>query len=91
MRIVRLAIWVCLVFVAIATPDSLFAQQPTPDEKVDQMWIDVGLRPQLVEDFNKMARPQDVARVDHPSMIEVLDDVADKARFAELMRRALGQ
>ncbi len=75
MRIVRQILWACLFFAAIAIPGSLLAQQPTPEEEVDQLWIDVGLRPQLVEDFNKMARPQDIARADHPSMIEVLDEV----------------
>jgi hypothetical protein len=75
MRIVRLIGWTCLLFMAMATPGTLHAQQPTPEERVDQLWIDVGLRPQLVEDFNKMARPQDIARADHPSMIEVLDEV----------------
>jgi len=75
MRIVRLVLWTCLVLIAMAAPAPLFAQQPTPEEAVDQLWIDVGLRPQLVEEFNKVARPQDIARADHPSMIEVLDDV----------------
>jgi hypothetical protein len=75
MRIARLALWTCLLLMAMAAPAPLFAQQLTPEEEVDQLWIDVGLRPQLVEDFNKMARPQDVARADHPSMIEVLDGI----------------
>lgn len=75
MWIVRIAFLAWLVLMAIADSAPLFAQQPTPEEAVDQLWIDVGLRPQLVEDFNTLARPEDVARVDHPSMIDVLDDV----------------
>lgn len=47
----------------------------TTDDPIDGMWIDMGLRPQLVEDYNQIARPDDIARADHISMVDVLDDV----------------
>ena len=45
------------------------------DAIIDGMWIDMGLRPQLVDAYNQIARPDDIARADHISMIDVLDDV----------------
>lgn len=56
---------------------TLLAQQngESAPEIVDEMWIDLSIRPQLVDQFNGMARPEDIARVDHISMVDVLDDV----------------
>ena len=52
------------------------AQEPQDiDAIIDGMWIDMGLRPQLVDAYNQIARPDDIARADHISMIDVLDDV----------------
>ncbi|MCB0159044.1 MAG: hypothetical protein KDD83_12995, partial [Caldilineaceae bacterium] len=34
------------------------------DAIIDGMWIDMGLRPQLVDAYNQIARPDDIARAD---------------------------
>jgi hypothetical protein len=39
------------------------------------LWIDMSMGPQLVDWFNRTATEQDIARVDHVSMVDVLDDV----------------
>ena len=79
MRIVRFILLSWLLLIALTAESILLSTsihaQSTPEKSVDDLWIDVGLRPQLVEDFNNQARPNDVARVDHPSMVDILQDV----------------
>ena len=59
---------------AFAGIPSILSAQEAP-EPVDEMWIDLGIRPQLVDQYNEKAGPNDIARVDHISMVDVLDDV----------------
>jgi hypothetical protein len=54
-----------------AAPASLQAQDP----RLVGKWIDMSLAPQLIEWYNGVATPQDIARVDHVSMVDLLDDV----------------
>ena len=62
-------------------PDRAVAQESDSTQTVGAgddvaaLWIDLGLQPQLVEEFNRTARPNDVARADHISMVDLLDAV----------------
>ena len=49
---------------------------PAPQvESVSQLWLDVSLGPPLVEWFNEVARPDDIARVERVEEIGLLDGV----------------
>ncbi|MCX6043783.1 MAG: hypothetical protein NT075_01625 [Chloroflexi bacterium] len=69
---------ICLVgFVVVALFDQqlLYAQQPVAGKSLAKMWIDMGLNQDLIAWFNENARPDDIARVDHISLIDLLDQV----------------
>lgn len=53
----------------------LYAQQPVAAKSLAKMWIDMGLNQDLIEWFNQNARPDDIARVDHISLIDLLSQV----------------
>jgi len=63
-----------LVFASAAVAP-VQAQQSTDAKSLATMWIDMGLNPQLVNWFNQHARPNDIARVDHFSLIDLLGQV----------------
>ncbi len=42
---------------------------------VSDLWLDIGLGPSLVEWFNRVARPDDIARVNHVEQIGLLDEI----------------
>jgi len=49
-----------------------------PSERIDSvgdLWLDIGLGPPLVDWFNRVARPDDIARADHISEINLLDEI----------------
>ena len=61
--------------VALAPTSVVYAQQSPVAKSLDKMWIDMGLNQQLIEWFNQNARPNDIARVDHISLIDLLSQV----------------
>jgi len=61
--------------IALSDRQPLYAQQPAAGKSLAKMWIDMGLNQDLIEWFNQNARPDDIARVDHISLIDLLDQV----------------
>lgn len=51
---------------------------PTPvpvDPRLDKLWFDMSMGSLLVDLFNQYAGPDDIARADHVSMVDLLDKV----------------
>lgn len=48
---------------------------------LQDLWIDVSMGPPLVEWFNSVARPIDIARADHVSQLRLLEEVVDARRL----------
>ena len=42
---------------------------------VSDLWLDVSLGPPLIDWFNEVARPSDIARVEHIEQLALLDNV----------------
>ncbi|HEX6386748.1 MAG TPA: hypothetical protein VF177_18935 [Anaerolineae bacterium] len=42
---------------------------------VSELWLDISLGPPLVEWFDQVAGPGDIARVEHPEQIDLLDSI----------------
>ena len=55
-------------------PISLAGTGPHTDS-VGDLWLDVSLGPPLVDWFNRVARPDDIARVENPREFELLDEI----------------
>jgi hypothetical protein len=62
--------------------------QPTPVahatlglDALQDLWIDVSMGPPLVNWFNDIARPNDIARADHVSQLRLLDDISSARRL----------
>ena len=70
----RLLVLTMLILVCCSVAQ-VHAQPATGDKSLSTMWIDMGLNPQLVNWFNQNARPDDIARVDHFSLIDILGQV----------------
>ena len=67
------ALILLLVGLMLAAPES-----PTladNEESLSDLWIDLSVRRSLVDLFNRAALPEDIARVEHISQIDLLDDV----------------
>ena len=63
-----------LILVAIfLLPVGLFPAQQQP--QVSDMWLDVSLGAPLIDWFNSVARPNDIARVENVSQLDLLDNV----------------
>ncbi|MEZ4866025.1 MAG: hypothetical protein R3C14_32215 [Caldilineaceae bacterium] len=70
--------WLLLIlFCLLLTPQAARAQAAPSAEtgSLADYWFDMGLNPELVDWFNQHARPTDIARVDHPSLVDLLDRV----------------
>lgn len=46
-----------------------------PDDGSPRVWMDLSLQPQLVDFFNLWADENDIARIEHESMMDLLDQV----------------
>jgi hypothetical protein len=53
------------------------AQSVAPQEEgpIQHLWMDLSMGPQLIDWFNQNARPDDIARADHISLIDMLEPV----------------
>lgn len=64
-----------------ATPPATSAPMtpaPTPepvDPRLDKLWFDMSMGSMLVDLYNQYAGPDDIARADHVSMVDLLDKV----------------
>jgi hypothetical protein len=75
-------------------PAGLTTPAASAGANVADLWLDVSMGPPLVDWFNAVARPDDIARVEHPSQVGVLAPVTTGRRlvvFKSLrdVRRAL--
>jgi hypothetical protein len=58
------------------TPISLAQVEAGPHvDSVNDLWLDVSLGPPLVDWFNRVARPDDIARLENPRQFELLDEI----------------
>lgn len=65
-----------ILFAAIVLlPVGSFPRERQPAAAVSDMWLDVSLGEPLVEWFNSVARPNDIARVENISQLGLLDNV----------------
>ncbi len=44
-------------------------------DSVHHLWLDISLGPPLVDRFNRLAQPEDIARVEHAEEIDLLDQI----------------
>jgi hypothetical protein len=44
-------------------------------DAVHHLWLDISLGPPLLDRFNRLAQPEDIARVEHAEEIDLLDQV----------------
>lgn len=63
---------VLLALFGLAGPVGVGAQE---EPALADLWIDLSIGPPLVELFNKRAQPQDIARVEHISQLDLLSEV----------------
>lgn len=56
----------------VAQPSAFFIQQV---ESVSDLWLDISLGPPLVEWFNQVAQPDDIARIERAEQIDMLDGI----------------
>ena len=61
---------------APVTKAQTFDNGTDSDSSLAQLWIDLSIGPELVEWYNQTARPNDIARADHVSLIDVLDQIS---------------
>ncbi|UCC86833.1 MAG: hypothetical protein JSV81_18560 [Anaerolineales bacterium] len=76
---------ITFLFALYSTPMSLVRAAPLPpndvvghlrlDDSTSRLWLDIGLGPPLVNWFNRVARPDDIARVNHAEQIGLLDEI----------------
>jgi hypothetical protein len=66
---------VCLFVTGVLPTTLAQAAPPTQSESVRDLWLDVSLGPPLVDWFNRVARPDDIARVENFRQMDILDDV----------------
>lgn len=65
--------------VPVSRAESLAEEQASLDVQAitaqTGLWIDMSMAPQLIDWYNGVARPDDVARADHVSLVDLLDRV----------------
>ncbi len=75
LKITLSLILLILLLIAVAPAGQPGQAAPPRAETVSEMWLDISLGPPLVAWFNRVARPTDIARVDHVERLPLLDDV----------------
>ena len=56
-------------------------QTPPPQKALADLWIDLSMGQPLIDWFNKTARPNDIARAEHPSLISMMDGIMTGQRL----------
>ena len=56
-------------------------QTPPPQKALADLWIDLSMGQPLVDWFNSTARPDDIARAEHPSLISMMDGIVTGQRL----------
>jgi hypothetical protein len=81
--ITRIAVLLLVVLLgAGCVPVSHAQSLPEPElAALDGLWIDMSMDPAMVTWFNEHARPNDIARADHVSLVDLLDKVTTGRRL----------
>jgi hypothetical protein len=85
MRKIKLVL-IVLLLVLPSMPASLVGAAPSlptvesigywgSSQSVSRLWLDIGLGPPLVDWFNRVAQPDDIARVNHVEQVGLLDEI----------------
>lgn len=80
--LLALALAGCVPTAAVAPAPALHAAAlaPTPSP-LEDLWLDISLGQPLVEWFDEIARPEDIARVEHPSQVGLLEPITNGRRL----------
>ena len=64
------------LFLSSTLPVPLAQAGPvTQDDLVSDLWLDISLGPPLIDWFNQVARPNDIARIERIQQINLLDEI----------------
>jgi len=75
-RIKFVLVTLCLVAVSVPVgPAHATLEPPRLNHSNDHLWLDISLGPPLVSWFNRVAKPDDIARVEQVQQINLLDEV----------------
>lgn len=72
---IRLFLIACLLVSGVMSTSLAQAAPPPQSDLVRDLWLDVSLGPPLVDWFNRVARPDDIARVENFRQMDLLDEV----------------
>jgi hypothetical protein len=65
--------FILVAILLLPAPSTLAQRQPVA--AVNDLWLDVGLGPPLVDWFNGVARPTDIARLDNTTQLDLFDRI----------------
>jgi len=72
---IRLFLIACLLVSGVAPASLAQAAPPQQADAVRDLWLDISLGPPLVDWFNDVARPDDIARVENVRQMDLLDEI----------------
>jgi len=55
--------------------------EPSIDPRLSSLWIDMSVAPKVMNAFNRVATTRDIARADHVSLVDMLDQVETARRL----------
>ncbi len=73
---IRLVLIVCLLVSGVMPTSLAQAAPPQQSDAVRDLWLDISLGPPLVDWFNDVARPDDIARVENVRQMDLLDEIS---------------
>jgi len=76
MRKIRLVLIVCLLLSGVMPTSPAQAAPSQQTDAVSDLWLDISLGPPLVDWFNDVARPDDIARVENVRQVDLLDEIS---------------
>lgn len=69
---VKKTLFILLIFVSLTFAGHVTAND---NEELPDLWVDLSMGAPLIDLFNERARPEDIARVEHISQLDLLDGV----------------
>jgi hypothetical protein len=73
---IRLFLIACLLVSGVAPASLAQAAPPRQTGTVRDLWLDISLGPPLVNWFNEVARPNDIARIENVRQVDLLDEIS---------------
>lgn len=71
----KLAFRILTLLFFLSSVGSARAQQTSQGGRVSDLWLDISLGPPLIDWFNQIARPDDIARIENINQLKLLDQV----------------